>query len=284
MDSNRLLSPSMLEVAMAPRAWRVVATRCPPEVPVVDDPAHRRWMARCSHSHAHRELLLILSGRPHFGLQGTVFDSQPGTLFFLDAGESHDLEWPPWTPDSDHLWLGMIGPDLLGRVLSIRNGELSAQRTEYLSPEHVALVEGAWARTEVGGRELPADLQRMKLLTGAALLVAALAERGLTPEQPEADLQSRTVQAVQRYIERTAGRGVTLDAMARFSGYSKFHLARLFQRHTGLTVHQYVDQCRLRRARQMLEAGATQAAIALELGFSSPPSLCRWLRQQRERG
>jgi len=284
MDSNRLLSCSMLEVALAPRDWRVVSTRCSPEAPIVDDPAHRRWMARCSHSHAHRELLLILSGSPHFGLEGRVFGAQPGTLFFLDADESHDLEWPPWTPDSDHLWLGMIGSDLLGRVLSIRNGELSAQRTEYLSPEHLGLVAGAWARSEALGRNLPADLQRMKLLSAAALLVAALVERGLTPDQPEADLQRRTVQAVQRYIERTAGRGVTLDAMARFSGYSKFHLSRLFQRHTGLTVHQYVDRCRLQRARQMREAGETQAAIALELGFSSPPSLCRWLRQQRERG
>lgn len=283
MSPNRLFTPQMLQVALAPETWRLVSSALPPEMPTVRDDAHREWMAGNSHCHAHREVLLVLSGEPHFGLDGRVYASAPGTVFVLGAFEPHDLEWPPWTPDSDHLWMGIIGREVGGRVLSIREGLLTAQGTEHLLL-HEPEVAGSSALTEgMGRRDLPA-LARTRLLVALAGIVTSLVERGFEVEEPLAgDVQRRTVQAVRRYIEETAGRGVTLDGLARFSGYSKYHLLRLFQRHMGLTIHQYVDQCRLRRVRELRTEGATDARIGRELGFSSAPSFSRWLKLRGER-
>ncbi len=283
MPPNRLFTPAMLEVALAPQSWRLVGGGLPAEMPVVRDDSHREWMAGNSHRHAHREVLLVLSGEPHFGLGGRIYASAPGTVFVLEAFESHDLEWPPWTPDSDHLWMGIIGCEVGGRVLSIREGLLTAQRTEHLLVDQ-AVVAGGPALTEATGwHDLPA-LVRARLLLALAGIVTSLVERGFEVEEPPAgDVQRRTVQAVRRYIEETAGRGVTLDGLAKFSGYSKYHLLRLFQRDMGLTIHQYVDRCRLRRVRELRAEGATDARIGRELGFSSAPSFSRWLKQRGER-
>lgn len=283
MPINRLFTPQMLQVALAPEKWRLVGSGLPPEMPVVRDDAHREWMAGNSHSHAHREVLLILSGEPHFGLGRCIYASAPGTVFVLDAFESHDLEWPPWTPDSDHLWIGIIGREVGGRVLSIREGLLTAQGTEHLLLQETEVADSSALTDGTGRHALPA-LVRARLLVTLAGIVTSLAERGFEPVEPGVgDVQRRTIRAVRRYIEETAGRGVTLDGLAKFSGYSKYHLLRLFQRHMGLTIHQYVDQCRLRRVRELRGEGATDARIGRELGFSSAPSFSRWLKQRGER-
>jgi AraC family transcriptional regulator len=73
---------------------------------------------------------------------------------------------------------------------------------------------------------------------------------------------------------------------------SPFHLARVFRREVGLSIHQYRNRLRLRSALESIDAGATDfTALALDLGFSShshftdvfhrafglPPSACRKL-------
>ena len=74
------------------------------------------------------------------------------------------------------------------------------------------------------------------------------------------------------------GRGVTLDMLARISGYSKFHFLRLFQRCTGQTVHTYIDHCRRQRVEAMLQQGCAKKEIAAALGFSCPAAFSRWLK------
>jgi AraC-like DNA-binding protein len=58
--------------------------------------------------------------------------------------------------------------------------------------------------------------------------------------------------------------------MARAVHASPFHLARIFQQRTGVPVHRYLTQLRLRAALERLADGADDlTALALELGFSS---------------
>jgi AraC-like DNA-binding protein len=51
---------------------------------------------------------------------------------------------------------------------------------------------------------------------------------------------------------------------------SPFHLARIFQQQTGVPVHRYLTQLRLRASLERLADGEEDlTTIALELGFSS---------------
>lgn len=63
---------------------------------------------------------------------------------------------------------------------------------------------------------------------------------------------------------------LTLDQVAHAVHCSPFHLARLFRRQTGLSVHQYRHQLRLSAALERVVAGERNlSALALHLGFSS---------------
>lgn len=63
---------------------------------------------------------------------------------------------------------------------------------------------------------------------------------------------------------------LSLEQIARAVHCSPFHLARLFRRHAGLTLHQYRHRLRLREGLLRVADGERNlSALALELGFSS---------------
>ena len=63
---------------------------------------------------------------------------------------------------------------------------------------------------------------------------------------------------------------LSLDEIARMVHCSPFHLARVFRRETGLPIHQYRNQLRLRGAlERMTDPRADLSGIALDVGFSS---------------
>lgn len=64
--------------------------------------------------------------------------------------------------------------------------------------------------------------------------------------------------------------GITLQAIAAEIHYSPFHLSRVFHQQTGKTIHQYLNQLRLRTAFDEILCGQTDLTqLALDLGFSS---------------
>jgi len=88
----------------------------------------------------------------------------------------------------------------------------------------------------------------------------------LTTRQDHVD---RT-EAVKTYLAGRFGERITLDEVARAVHASPYHLARIFQRETGVPIHRYLMQLRLRVSLERLAEGVTDLTeLALELGFSS---------------
>jgi len=77
-------------------------------------------------------------------------------------------------------------------------------------------------------------------------------------------------EAAKTYLASHLAEPVTLDHVARAVYTSPFHLARLFQRTTGVPVHRYLTRLRLRASLERIAGGAKDlTAVALDLGFSS---------------
>jgi AraC-like DNA-binding protein len=73
------------------------------------------------------------------------------------------------------------------------------------------------------------------------------------------------------------GRG--LDDWAGSVGASPRHLARLFQRETGLSFGMWRQQARLMEALRRLAAGEAVTVVALELGYASPSAFSAMFRR-----
>jgi AraC family transcriptional regulator len=117
-----------------------------------------------------------------------------------------------------------------------------------------------------------ADVTVLQLV--ADVLESAFVQRGVAARKPkreatDADHAERT-EAVKTYLAARLSERVTLDDVARAVHVSPFHLARIFQKQTGVPVHRYLTQLRLRASLERLADGAGDlTAVALELGFSS---------------
>ncbi|MBD1228197.1 helix-turn-helix domain-containing protein [Xenorhabdus griffiniae] len=70
--------------------------------------------------------------------------------------------------------------------------------------------------------------------------------------------------------------GIKIDAIAHKSGYSKWHLQRIFKELKGCTLGQYVRRRRLHEAARSLREGNLPILdIALQYGFSSQATFTR---------
>lgn len=78
------------------------------------------------------------------------------------------------------------------------------------------------------------------------------------------------VEATRAEICRDPSRAFTVRELARCVSVSPFHLCRLFRRETGVTLHEYLVDLRLRRSLEWLSEGESDLSrVAFEVGFSS---------------
>ncbi len=120
-------------------------------------------------------------------------------------------------------------------------------------------LEPLWA--DVTGLQLAADV-----------LEGAFVHTGTRPKKraaTNADHATRA-EAAKTYLAARLGENVTLDEVAAAVFASPFNFARIFQQQTGMPVHRYLTQLRLRASLERIaEPGADLTSIALDLGFSS---------------
>ncbi|HET8644472.1 MAG TPA: AraC family transcriptional regulator [Vicinamibacteria bacterium] len=123
---------------------------------------------------------------------------------------------------------------------------------------------------EASGGDALAVEERVLLLLDRALALAygggarPAAPAPLRPRERTAALQARDLLAL-RFAEP-----LTLEALARETGLSRFRLCRAFRAAFGTTLHAYREQLRLRAALDALGEGCRDlTALALDLGYSS---------------
>ena len=112
-------------------------------------------------------------------------------------------------------------------------------------------------------------------------ILAALIRRhaAAPPVLRPAGREPAAVNRVRCLIEDRCGEDISLADLSRAAGLSPFHLIRVFQRHTGLTPHNFLTQQRVRRARALLAAGNPVADTALAVGFFDQSHLTHHFRR-----
>jgi AraC-like DNA-binding protein len=102
------------------------------------------------------------------------------------------------------------------------------------------------------------------------VLGAAYEDARAAPQRRNLRHAADLADAAKRFVAPRVSRRLTLRAIARAVQCSVFHLCRSFRRATGLTLHDYRDEVRLRLALERLEQGERDLTrLALELGYSS---------------
>lgn len=106
-----------------------------------------------------------------------------------------------------------------------------------------------------------------------SVLCAAYAAAGVHPPKSSpvtARVHREIADGTRTLLARRFRERLTLQEIARAVHCSPFHLARIFRREVGSSLHRHVTSLRLRAALERLADGEGDlTALALELGFSS---------------
>ena len=112
-------------------------------------------------------------------------------------------------------------------------------------------------------------------------LIQSFSRNGCCHRSTNAESDPRLERAIRFFDERFAER-VTMKEAARAAGLSPDHFLEVFRSTVGCTPHQYLIQCRLWHARQLIASEGRRsslAEIALAAGFFDQAHLTRHFRR-----
>jgi AraC family transcriptional regulator len=141
------------------------------------------------------------------------------------------------------------------------------------------LSEMQQLQAEDGGLD-PSYCEAMSLAAVHHLQRRHFARRGAAQSRVSA-LPRWQVRRVEEYVESHLECAIRIADLASLCGYSAGHFHRAFRQTCGMTPLEFVNQRRVQRAREILQAesGLTVAELAERVGYTSPDYFARLFRR-----
>lgn len=232
------------------------------------------------HYHEFCKLLLLVSGRGGYVVDGQRYLLQPGDVVLVDSRSVHRPELESENPYERIIIY--ISPEFLQKMSTADCDLLDIFQ---MDAGHVLRLKETerkkiFAMTAALEKELSGSDYGREIVSNAYLL-RLLVEIGrqrrrtdvhnphpVIPENPR-------VLEWMAYIDKHLTEDLDMDTLAERFFISKYHMMRLFHRETGFTIHTYLLQRRLLAARQLIDKGLLATEACYRCGFRSYSSFTR---------
>lgn len=214
----------------------------------------------------------------HVGGADVVAD--PNHVLFFGRHETHRVSHPAHCGDDCTVFA--FSPSVLLDAVRPLRPEIDDRPDQLFASTHVVSDQVVFMLHERLRQACLSDAPDALALDEASVaLLAALMQRAqpgrAVPQDVSGARKRSTAEAHRDQCDRAklllsmrVAEPLTLEDLARALHCSAFHLARMFRREVGLTIHQYRHRLRLRVGLERLMAGEDDlSALAQELGFCS---------------
>jgi len=236
------------------------------------------------HRHARcMEVTFCERGSVKFDCEGRAWSLLPGTLFVTRPQDAHRLRV---NPKGAHLWWFFFRVPRRGEAID----SLTLAETRWLVGRLQSMPARLFQGTDAvrnGFRELLSVVDRepagspsrsLRLRESALSLLLAVADAGHVGARIPRDDALRGI--IDR-MRRTPEADYDLDGLLAETRLSQSSLAFKFKQIVGLPPHAFLLECRIRRAKELLErTSRTVLDIATELKFSSSQHFATRFKQE----
>ncbi len=218
-----------------------------------------RWHASdwvlLPHAHEVSILGVSLSGCCHEIVGKRRHECGPGSLQILPAGESHSYAFGS---SRVHCLTIEVKPDKLAEIQLFTN--ILARNDYFSGGELSALLTRLYQEFRAG------DAAAALTVEGLVLETLGTAARGLT--RCQSPIQPAWLRRTRDFIHERFAAGISLTELAASVEVHPSHLTRMFRRHYGCSVGDYVRRLRLEyAARELIASDRPLAEIAANAGF-----------------
>jgi AraC-like DNA-binding protein len=228
------------------------------------------------HTHDTCVVGVVVDGAARFTSAGNSYLSPRGTVMLIEPEEAHT-----GGAGADSGWAYRIlypSPALLSRVAEqVTEGPADTPtfRPRVIEdPQLAHALCGAHAAIE---RRADALEKESRLLHAFGLLITRYASN--SPASQSVAEHAAVAERVRAYVEEHFAAHVTLATLARVAEVSPFHLVRIVKQELGLPPHAYLNQVRIRHAKELLRQGVPPADVAMSVGFCDQSHLGRHFKR-----
>ncbi|MBN3959432.1 AraC family transcriptional regulator [Nostoc sp. NMS8] len=202
-----------------------------------------------------------------------------GDIAVIPAGISHRCNWNTSVEFMvlaiEPALLQLVGQDFVGGSIELT--------PRFMSQQDV-LIQGIFSslRDELESGKIGGDLLIDSLKTTLAIHLL----RNYCSTQPKLSsysdgLSQRTLQKITDYIHEYLYQDLKLIELSAIAQLSPYYFLRLFKQRMGITPHQYILQCRIDKAKHLLQhSNLSIAEIATQTGFSDQSHLTKCFKGQ----
>ena len=203
------------------------------------------------HYHEFCKVLLLLSGSGAYFIDGQRYLLQSGDIVLIGSRSIHKPELDTAAPYERIILY--ISPEYL-------------QRESTAGCNLLSVFSG-----EDFGREILSNADLLRLLVEIGRSRNQTGSFRPSPVMPK----NERILEILRYIDNHLSEELDAETLAQTFFISKYHMMRLFRQETGTTVHMYITQKRLIRARELMDGGMRATEACYQCGFHSYSSFTR---------
>lgn len=230
----------------------------------------------------------VLSGEARICIDDRTYPLTAHNIFYCCAGSKYTISSSgielislnfDLTQEHHHRELP-YSPIRLSKATSLPSANSCFIEDQTVLNHHIFLENGTICRELMD--EMLAEFSTRRILyqeTAGALLKALLAHL-LRGNVETASQSTRAVETIIGHIHTHYSQNMSNALFSQLTGYHEYYLNRLFAKHTGSTIRQYILDVRISHAKQLLlNTDLTLSAIADKIGFNSNSYFSTYFRQ-----
>lgn len=232
------------------------------------------------HYHEFCKILLLVSGQGSYFIDGKRYLLNSGDIVLIGNRSVHKPELSP--RETYERIIIYVSPEYLQKMstaecdlLSVFSGSSGhvLRLKERRRKAVFALAETLQKDLAHGGfgRDVLSQADLLQLVVELGRSMTDSTANLPRPSMPE----NRRVLEIMEYLDENLTEEIDIDRLADRFFISKYYMMRLFQRETGSTIHGYLTQKRLLRARELMNSGVRAMEACYACGFHSYSSFTR---------